>query len=70
MVDEYMEHYNCTRKQWDLKKMTPAQCEDTEKLTLSDNYSQQDDLGGINPNSSPKSAGNAVVNMLPSAYRE
>ncbi len=25
MVDEYMEHYNCTRKQWDLKKMTPAQ---------------------------------------------
>lgn len=25
MVDEYMEHYNCTRKQWDLKKMTPEQ---------------------------------------------
>ena len=25
MVDEYMEHYNCRRKQWDLKKMTPAQ---------------------------------------------
>ncbi len=25
MVDEYMEHYNCTRKQWDLKKMTPAE---------------------------------------------
>ena len=24
MVDEYMEHYNYTRKQWDLKKMTPA----------------------------------------------
>lgn len=25
MIDEYMEHYNTTRKQWDLKKMTPAQ---------------------------------------------
>ena len=25
MVDEYMEHYNCSRKQWDLKKMTPEQ---------------------------------------------
>lgn len=25
MVDNYMEHYNCIRKQWDLKKMTPAQ---------------------------------------------
>lgn len=25
MVDEYMEHYNCTRRQWELKKMTPAQ---------------------------------------------
>ncbi|WP_391116643.1 IS3 family transposase [Psychrobacillus sp. L3] len=25
MVDEYMEHYNTTRKQWNLKKMTPAQ---------------------------------------------
>jgi putative transposase len=25
MIDEYMEHYNSTRKQWNLKKMTPAQ---------------------------------------------
>ena len=25
MIDEYMEHYNTARKQWDLKKMTPAQ---------------------------------------------
>lgn len=25
MIDEYMEHYNTTRKQWDLKKMTPAE---------------------------------------------
>lgn len=25
MVDEYMEHYNSTRKQWSLKKMTPEQ---------------------------------------------
>lgn len=25
MVDEYMEHYNSTRKQWQLKKMTPEQ---------------------------------------------
>jgi putative transposase len=25
MIDEYMEHYNTTRKQWNLKKMTPAQ---------------------------------------------
>lgn len=25
MVDVYMEHYNTTRKQWNLKKMTPAQ---------------------------------------------
>lgn len=25
MIDEYMMHYNTTRKQWDLKKMTPAQ---------------------------------------------
>ncbi len=25
LVDEYMEHYNGTRKQWNLKKMTPAQ---------------------------------------------
>src|SRR5690606_29736606 len=34
MVDEYMGHYNCTRKQWDIKKMTPEQYEDTEKLTF------------------------------------
>ncbi|WP_155767450.1 IS3 family transposase [Sporosarcina ureilytica] len=25
MIDEYLEHYNTTRKQWTLKKMTPAQ---------------------------------------------
>ncbi|WP_332871016.1 IS3 family transposase [Planococcus sp. MB-3u-03] len=25
LVDEYMAHYNETRKQWNLKKMTPAQ---------------------------------------------
>ncbi len=25
LVDEYMEYYNGTRKQWNLKKMTPAQ---------------------------------------------
>ncbi|WP_135501973.1 IS3 family transposase [Planococcus koreensis] len=25
LVDDYMEHYNGTRKQWNLKKMTPAQ---------------------------------------------
>uniref|UniRef100_UPI0003760C8B IS3 family transposase n=1 Tax=Paenisporosarcina sp. TG-14 TaxID=1231057 RepID=UPI0003760C8B len=25
MIDDYMMHYNTTRKQWDLKKMTPAQ---------------------------------------------
>lgn len=25
LVDEYMAHYNGTRKQWNLKKMTPAQ---------------------------------------------
>ncbi len=25
IVDEYMEHYNSTRKQWSLKKMTPEQ---------------------------------------------
>ena len=25
MVDEYMEHYNTTCKQWNLKKMTPEQ---------------------------------------------
>lgn len=25
LIEEYMEHYNTTRKQWDLKKMTPAQ---------------------------------------------
>ncbi|WP_213531824.1 IS3 family transposase, partial [Paenibacillus sp. J45TS6] len=24
MVDDYMDHYNNTRKQWTLKKMTPA----------------------------------------------
>lgn len=24
LIDEYMDHYNTTRKQWDLKKMTPA----------------------------------------------
>lgn len=24
LIDEYMEHYNTTRKQWNLKKMTPA----------------------------------------------
>lgn len=24
MIDEYMEHYNTSRKQWTLKKMTPA----------------------------------------------
>ncbi|SDB59681.1 IS3 family transposase, partial [Lysinibacillus fusiformis] len=24
MIDDYMEHYNNTRKQWTLKKMTPA----------------------------------------------
>jgi putative transposase len=25
LIDEYMFHYNSTRKQWNLKKMTPAQ---------------------------------------------
>ncbi len=25
IVDEFMEHFNKTRKQWNLKKMTPAQ---------------------------------------------
>jgi len=25
MIDDYMMHYNKTSKQWDLKKMTPAQ---------------------------------------------
>ncbi len=25
MIDEYMDHYNTSRKQWNLKKMTPAQ---------------------------------------------
>jgi putative transposase len=24
LIDDYMEHYNTTRKQWDLKKMTPV----------------------------------------------
>ncbi|WP_249717903.1 IS3 family transposase, partial [Paenibacillus sp. J45TS6] len=34
MVDEYMDHYNNTRKQWTLKKMTPAAYEATEKVAL------------------------------------
>ena len=32
LVMDYIDHYNNTRKQWTLKKMTPASYEVTEKV--------------------------------------